>query len=67
MIQELIYNYFIIKNNKTRVISDVEGSEINDINENIMDDNNDYMVFRENDEYDIKESLKKKKNNNSKI
>ena len=35
-VQEFIYNYFIIKNNKTKVISDMEDSEINDINENMM-------------------------------
>ena len=52
IVPEFVYNYFIIKNNKTQVISDIENSEINDIKENMMDDNADYMVFRENDDHD---------------
>ena len=54
------YNYFIIKNNKTQIIEDIENSEINDIKENMMDDNADYMVFRENDNPDDLNEIQKR-------
>ena len=60
IVPKFVYNYFIIKNNKTQIIEDIENSEINDIKENMMDDNAVYMVFRENDNPDdLNEILKR--------
>ena len=59
IVPEFVYNYFIIKNNKTQKISDIENSKINDIKENMMDDNADYIVFRENDDPDDLNEIQK--------